>query len=408
MQTHRLFPWLLAPCAALLLALAIPSRGASAPEPAPDAGAAVAQPAPVAQPVLGAMSYDAARARFVAPYGPGRATLSVSPRLQRGLEKLLADYRVPMGAAVVVEVRTGRVLALAEHAEKARDARVALAPIAPAASVFKIVTSAALLERGIQPEAEICFHGGKHRLQKALLADNPRRDRRCLTLAHALGKSANVVFAKLADRDLSAEILREEATRFLFDQPIPFEWPVEPSRAEIAGDAFDVAATAAGFGNVRLSPLHGALIASLVGNGGVLVPPRVVDAVEGAPAPVVAEPRRILPSPVASALAQMMRTTVTDGTARKVFRRDRWSRRSPLREVAVAGKTGSLSDANPFRDYSWFVGFAPVEDPQVAVAAVVVNERLWRIKAPFVAREALAAYFAGEDALPKGTRTASR
>jgi penicillin-binding protein A len=428
MQNARLAPWLLAPCAALLLFLAIPSRGASAPD-APRAGegspaslnpgtsapstaqpgaATLASPPSAAHAVLGAMSYDAARGRFVAPYGEGKATLTISPRIQQGLEKLLTEYRVPTAAAVLVEVRTGRVIALAERDERGRGRGVSLQPIAPAASVFKIVTSAALLERGIAPEAEICFHGGKHRIQKALLTDNPRRDRRCLTLANALGKSANVVFAKLAGRELSRELLRDEATRFLFDAPIPFEWPVEPSRAQIPADPFDLATTAAGFGAVRLSPLHGALIASIVANGGKLVAPRVVESVDGAALPPVAAPRRVVTPEVAAALATMMRTTVTDGTARKVFRRDRWSRRSPLREVTVAGKTGSLSDASPFKDYSWFVGFAPVEDPQIAVAAVVVNDRLWRVKAPFVAHEALAAYFAAEDAAPRGTRTASR
>jgi cell division protein FtsI/penicillin-binding protein 2 len=298
---------------------------------------------------------------------------------------------------------------MAEHSEGPRAIPVALSPVAPAASVFKVVTSAALLERGITPESEVCFHGGKHRIQKALLADNPRRDHRCLTLANALGKSANVVFAKLAGRELTPSLLRDEATRFLFDQRIPFEWPVERSTALISADPFELATTAAGFGPVRLSPLHGALIASIVATGGVLVPPHVIDAVEGAPAPAVADPRRVVSADVAKALAEMMRTTVTDGTARKVFRRDRWSRRSPLREVAVAGKTGSLSDAQPFKDYSWFVGFAPVDDPQVAVAAVVVNDRLWRIKAPLVAHEALAQYFASdESASAPRVRTAAR
>jgi peptidoglycan glycosyltransferase len=353
------------------------------------------------------MTWDPARGRYVARYGAGRALLSVSPNLQRGLEKLLADFHVPMGAVVLLEPRTGRVLALAQHAESehAAGGPVALRAIAPAASVFKIVTSAALLERGVTPDSEVCFHGGKHRIQKALLADDPRRDRRCLTLSSALAKSANVVFAKLAGRDLSPEQLRVEANRFLFNSEIPFGWHVEPSPAVVPDDPFALATTAAGFGPVRLSPLHGALIAAIVANRGTLVPPRIIDGVEGAALPQPAEPRRVVPHDVAAALARMMRTTTTDGTARKAFRRDRWDRRSPLNDVAVAGKTGSLSDRHPFRDYSWFVGFAPAEDPQVAVAAVVVNELVWRIKAPFVAREALAAYFAGE---AERTRTASR
>ena len=93
---------------------------------------------------------------------------------------------------------------------------------------------------------------------------------------------------------------------------------------------------------------------------------------------------------VAAKLAEMMRETVAAGTARRAFRRPA----SPLRGVAVAGKTGSLADAKPFRDYTWFVGYAPADKPEVAIATVVVNDRLWHAHAPQVAREALEAYFA--------------
>jgi penicillin-binding protein A len=109
---------------------------------------------------------------------------------------------------------------------------------------------------------------------------------------------------------------------------------------------------------------------------------------------------RVVEGPVAEALARMMTTTTTEGTARRIFRRDRRSRRSPMREVTVAGKTGSLAEREPFRDYSWFVGFAPADDPQIAVATVIVNERLWRVRAPWVAHHALESYFAGAPPKP--------
>jgi cell division protein FtsI/penicillin-binding protein 2 len=430
MLRSRIAPWALALCLVFLALIAIPTGGARAggePEAAAlaaidgSAGAAAAATSPraeerptatvapvraEAQPVLGPATFDSRAGRYTATYGGSRASLSVSPRLQQGLEKLLAGYRVPLGAVVVLEPRTGRVLAIAEHAEKGPRAHIALQPVAPAASVFKLVTSAALLERGIGPDEEVCFHGGRHRIQKALLSDDPRRDRRCLTLSSALGKSANVVFAKLAGRELSAELLREEAGRFLFNAPIPFAWTVEPSPAQISDDPFQLATTAAGFGPVRLSPLHGALLAGIVANGGRFVPPRIVDEVDGEPVAPPGEPREVVRPEIAAALARMMATTTTEGTARKIFRRDRTSRRSPLREVTVAGKTGSLADASPYRDYSWFVGFAPVQDPQVAVAAVVVNERRWRVKAALVAHEALKAYFEAEGVRP--VRTAAR
>ena len=62
----------------------------------------------------------------------------------------------------------------------------------------------------------------------------------------------------------------------------------------------------------------------------------------------------------------------------------------------VAGKTGSLSamaDSGIRQHFSWWVGFAPADNPRVAVAALVVNEGKWRIKSSYLAREVLERYF---------------
>ena len=388
MDNRRLAHLLLLAGAVFLGALAVPWHGTASETPA-------AEPAEPAQPpALGDFELDEDSGRYVAPLGGGRAVLTLKPVLQARLERLLSDYRVPWGATVLIEPRSGRVLALAEHSQKEPEARgLWLRAMAPAASIFKIVTTAALLQRGVEPDFEVCYHGGKHRLAPRHLADDPRRDRRCLTLASALGQSANAVFAKLADRGLSAELLRREAERFLWNAPIPFARPVEVSRADIPDDPLSLARTAAGFGPVRLSALHGAVVAAIVANGGVFVPPEIVDSAEGVPRPGSPAARRVVDERVAAALGDMMRTTVTEGTARRLFR-DR-SARAAFGSLAIAGKTGSLAERDPYRDYSWFVGFAPVDDPQVAVASVVVNELLWRVKAPYVAREALRAWFDG-------------
>jgi cell division protein FtsI/penicillin-binding protein 2 len=326
----------------------------------------------------------------VAPLGEAEAVLTLDPTLQLRLERALAGWTVPWGAVVVIEPATGRVLALAEHsrAEPARHG-IALSAMYPAASIFKLVSAAALLEAGVEPDATVCYHGGKRRLQPGLLADDPRRDRRCTSLTRAFGHSTNTVFAKLAGRGLDGPVLREAASRFLFNADIPFERPVEASTAEIGDDPFDVANAAAGFGKVKMSPLHGALLAATVANGGVLVPPRLVDQVRGGSEPPGTAPWRVMDESVAARLAEMMRATVTEGTARKAFRRVA----PPLRGVQVAGKTGSLFERTPFRDHSWFVGYAPADRPEVAIAVVVVNERVWRVRAPSLAREALEVYF---------------
>jgi cell division protein FtsI/penicillin-binding protein 2 len=65
--------------------------------------------------------------------------------------------------------------------------------------------------------------------------------------------------------------------------------------------------------------------------------------------------------------------------------------------ISVAGKTGSLSANNPYRAYSWWVGYAPADKPRIALAALVVNSELWRIKSSYVARELLVEYLLHED-----------
>ncbi len=366
-------------------------------EPGPSIGANVTvgaeRPAPVRPaPVLGPRRLDASTGRFLASYGDGDAVLTLDARLQKKLERTLDDYDVPYGATVLLDPRTGRVLAMAEHSRaEPRATNLSLKAISPAASIFKIVTTAALLEHGVSPDEPVCYHGGYHRLAPRLLADDSRRDNACLPLSTAFGHSANVVFAKLADRGLTPEVLRAIAGRFLFNTVIPFPSPVETSRAEIPEDRFGLANTAAGFGDVRLSALHAAMLGAVVANHGVLVPPWLVELVQGTEkAPPLLEPLRIIDERVAEALGAMMRETVTRGTAQRAFSRPP----RELRGVHVAGKTGSLNERRPFRDHTWFVGYAPAEHPQVVVASVVVNGLLWRVRAPWVAREALAAYFA--------------
>jgi cell division protein FtsI/penicillin-binding protein 2 len=310
---------------------------------------------------------------------------TIEPKLQAKMEKLLRMYR-PVGAAVVaLDPKTGKVLAMAEIGEGA-----VTRPVYPAASVFKIVTGAALLEKGVSPNDETCYHGGIRRLVGKLLQDKPNLDRRCLSLSMAMAKSANVVFAKMAVKYLDGEELRRSAERFLFNRPI-FDQPLEQSSAEIPDDGLGFAKSAAGFGQVKLSPMHAALIAASVGNGGVAMEPSLIDAVNEEAVESTGS-LRLMNVETAAALRDMMKLTVSQGTATPTFHE---RRRNVLGNIEVAGKTGSLSNYKPFKDYSWFVGFAPADDPKIAVAAVVVNGPKWRIHAPYIAREALKAYLVG-------------
>lgn len=297
-------------------------------------------------------------------------------RLEAKIDKLLVDGKTPYGAVVVMDAHTGRVLALAEHSTRGPADGLALKPIAPAASVFKVVTTSALLQAGVGAGDEVCFHGGHTRMNERLLKDDPRRDK-CIAFGDVLPKSANVAVAKLATRKLTPTVLRAEAARWGFGARFADVDGLVPSTAVIPEAPFGFAEAAAGFGDVKISALHGAVLASIVANDGVLVRP-VLDANVEPQAPV-----RVISSKTARALRTMLTETVTDGTAKRAFRQ------GPRLSVSAAGKTGSLTDYDTGLDTSWFVGFAPAEAPQFVVAALVVNTAKWHIKAPWLAKESL-------------------
>lgn len=304
--------------------------------------------------------------------------LTIDGALQKQLVEIMKTYQTPYAAVVAIEPSTGRVLAMAEHSEADPSLRgLCTKALYPAASIFKIVTAAALLQAGVKAEDTACYHGGKRKVSDRLLEDS-ELDTRCVTLAEAMGLSANVVFAKLTAKFLDAERLKLVTRAFHFNAPIAFPVPTDPSLAAIPDETVPLAATGAGFGDVFLSPLHGAALAATTANKGEWRTPVLFE--KDVPA---AQGEQVIDAAIATQLSDMMETTVTTGTARRIFHE------RGMGVPEAVGKTGSLADKEPFRDYSWFVGFAPKSAPRVAVAAVIVNDPYWRIRATWLGREAM-------------------
>ncbi len=333
--------------------------------------------------------------------GGARAELTLEPRLQAAAEQLLARHHAPYGAAVVVSVEDGRVLALAgrSFAEPARSpASLALTPWAPAASVFKLVTAAALVDRGVSPEARVCYHDGVHSVEADNLVDRPRFDDQCGTLAFGIARSQNAILARLAHDHLDRAALDRAAHALGFGEALPFDVAVAPSSVSVPAGGLPFARVAAGFWQTTLSPLHGAWLAATIARGGTTPPLHVVERVlRGAEVlrPMPPAPRRVLDEKTARAVGAMMTGTTRYGTARLGFN-DRGGR--PYLPVTVAGKTGSLNrppSEGGFLAYSWFVGYAPAERPEVAVAVLVGNGSARDAKAAYLARDLLGAYFDG-------------
>jgi peptidoglycan glycosyltransferase len=376
------------------------------------AGAGLAAPAPPSALARGELRLDTMRlvgGTYVASTDDGGAegptlTLTLDPRMQRAADDVFRAFQIPYGGAVVLSVPDGRVLALVGRA--AADPRLgpeelALRAWAPAASVFKVVSAAALVESGVSGATRTCYHGGVSAVLPDNLVDLPLLDRRCDTLAYGLGKSQNAILAKLAAQHLTAGALARAGRAFGFDQAIPFELPVEPSHLDVPADPLELARTAAGFWHSTLSPMHGALLAATIASGGRMPAPTLIErAVD--PRAELAPSRRVIDRATAREVGRMMELTTRIGTARMTFH-DRRGRR--LLPVDVAGKTGTLSAVTDrgYVGYSWFIGYAPADHPAIAFAVALGNSPSWRIKATYVGRRIVAEYLA-----EKGDRLAAR
>jgi cell division protein FtsI/penicillin-binding protein 2 len=338
--------------------------------------------------------------RVTAPLSNDRtAELTLDPQLQRAAIRELERYRVPEGSVVVMDVRTGKLLAYASYLASGERTDLAVRAEAPSASVFKVVTGAALIEHaGLSADTEQCYHGGKSTLMPDELQDDAERDKWCATLAIAMGRSLNVVFARLAQKHITPEELNATAGAFGYGAPIPFAVKNEAPEIEMPEDPLEFARTSAGFWHTSLSPLAATLIAQTVANGGITLEPRIVASVYRDNERIwqdTGEPRvlrRAIKPSTAAELTRMMAETVENGSAYKSFHDP--SGKPYLPGIRVAGKTGTLTREKVNRFYTWFVGFAPADKPEIAMATLIVNTPVWHIKAPLVAASVLRAYFA--------------
>lgn len=310
---------------------------------------------------------------------------TVDPALQAKMLRLLDESRAPGGAIVVTDVRTGRVLAWASRGpgDWVREAHTS------SASVFKIVTTTALLERRrVSLTTRQCYTDGEHGITEADLDDGPR-DIGCVPFSEALGRSINTVFARLTLKHLSPLELRGTASAVGFGGKVPADVDAPFGEVTIPSDRLGLARASAGFWSAKLSPLGAVFAMQTIANGGEKVKLFVHDS--GAPVARVSVGRAMSPE-TARALTQMLVVTTRRGTAAKAFHE---GGKPVLPTVNVAGKTGTLVGGSPTRMVSWFAGFAPAEKPEIAVAVLLSNDVSWWSKGNVVARKVFEAYFAG-------------
>ena len=313
--------------------------------------------------------------------GKGR----LDPSLQTLAQKLLRQARPQSGGIIVANPHSGQILAWAEKSTR-RDKSWLTHAKAPSASLFKLVTTAALLEKGgVPPNRKVCTSGGVRLIQRKHL-DPPRTKQPiCSPFRHALGHSKNAVYAQLATSALTRRDLIETGAAFGFNQPLRFERPAEMGRLDVPYGDLAFARAAAGFSHSTLSTLGALQLATVIANGGrrphfFINPPKGKFA-----------SRQVIEPRTARRLARMMEVTIHSGTCRTTFSDERGQ--NVLGTLKAAGKTGTLRRRPHGPTTSWFVGFAPSRKPRIVISILLNNGEIWHRQAKEVGRDLLVAYF---------------
>jgi peptidoglycan glycosyltransferase len=333
---------------------------------------------------------------WVAPLADsGEAMLTLDVELQQAASKLLSGANPVRGGMVVLDAQSGNVLAWAESARDGRHHQVLTSARVPAASVFKLVTTAALFETTrLSPRETVCIAGGTHGIERRHL-DPPHGDAsECSPFLYAIGFSKNAVFAQLATHRLLRDGLVDTARSLGFNGLVPFEVEAPVGSLEVPYGDLDFARTAAGFQGSTLSPLGGAYLASVIAHGGEATKIRITADEDTAPLDQKAEVvGRVLKRTTAERLRRMMEITVRNGTCRRAFSDEKG--RPHLGNLRVSGKTGTLRPELNEGMTSWFIGFAPSEKPEIVISVMLENGAVWRQKANELARDLLRTYFHG-------------
>ena len=320
---------------------------------------------------------------------PLRVEYTLDLELTQAIYDIFERGRVKLGLAVVLDPATGNVLAYAGTDPR----RLPPGEVYPAASLVKVVTAAATLEGAPTAARRTCrYVGNPYRLTPARV-DPPKRGTE-ITMERALAMSNNQCFAQLAVNDLGAKRMLDLFRRFgLLQRPGPGHEAGQA--ADPHGDRFALGKLGCGLAGLQITALHAAAIAATLADGTRRAPrwiARVTDA-NGEPyaLPPVAAPVQVLTPALAADLREMMVATTVSGTARRAFRASYG--RPILKVMTVAAKTGSLSGTNPPGRYEWFIGLAPADQPKVAVAVLVVQQKRWHSTGSQVGAQILNAIF---------------
>lgn len=242
-------------------------------------------------------------------------------------------------------------------------------------STMKVVTAAAALDSGeLSPDTTLNADSGKQ-ISGVPLENSGNQDFGEIDMETALTNSVNTYWAQVGE-ELGTDTMYKYMDRFGFNTEPPLDYPSfqlaasgEFANGQLLGpgsDQIDVGRMAIGQDKLNVTPLQMAMVVSAVANGGELMEPRlwskVIDT-DGREEELDPERQsRVMSEETAEQLTSMMTDVVNEGTGGA----------AALADDQVAGKTGTAEiDIPRGINQAWFIGFAPADDPEFAVAATI-------------------------------------
>lgn len=309
-------------------------------------------------------------------------SLTVDMDIQALAGNLLGSAK---GAIVVMEPSTGRVLAMQAYPDfdpngVAKDwdnlkdhedsplVNRATQGVYPPGSTFKVVTALSIMENMSDWQTRTYECTGEARFENKIIHCYNNKVHGMVDMKQALTVSCNCYFAAMS-AEIGPAKLREVMNRVGMEMSYGFELAYSQSKIGLDKESTEseLVETAIGQGKTAATPLYMAMLACALANEGIMMRPYIVDHVVYANGEIG---RKTVPEKLTEIcsieetelLKDMMISVVETGTGKA----------AGVRGVSVAGKTGTAENATG-NDHSWFIGFAPAENPKVAVAVVIEN-----------------------------------
>lgn len=289
------------------------------------------------------------------------------------------------GAVVAIEPATGKLLAMVSfpdfnpntisddwdrlnESENSPLLNRATQGLYPPGSVFKIITAAAAYEHNPDYLSFEYNCRGRHNFGEKTIHCYNNAVHGKINIKKAFAESCNTFFSVVGTK-IGADVLSKSAADALFNNSLnyPLNYNLSSFNLSASPSISELVETAIGQGKTLVTPLHIALITAAAANNGLMMKPYLVNYEFSYNGKITQKymPQmntQVFSAETAYAITEMMTEAVVSGTAVN----------AAIAGTDVAGKTGTAENASG-KDHAWFVGFAPANNPQIAVAVIFEN-----------------------------------